>query len=154
MGEAAHLASRSGAARAARPLGSCNRDKADVIESERAGSPVLSVLLRRVATIVGAGGSNVAQGWPPPICNSPPSTLPAMHTRLASPLGRSFSTALCLQTIDLELLAGYAQLREAFLEEVAKQRFAEKVAGNAIVVLLVRLRAQIVPILQRGVTAA
>ena len=38
-------------------------------------------------------------------------------------------------------LEGSERQQKAFLDEVAQQRFAEKVAGDAIVVLLVRLRA-------------
>src|SRR5580704_12241795 len=54
----------------------------------------------------------------------------------------------------LELFHGMAELREAFLEQVAEQRDAKKVFSSPSVVRARGFRPNVVPIIQLAVTAA
>ena len=59
--------------------------------------------------------------------------------------------ALESETTDFEILAREAELREALLEVIGEQRLAQQIGGGAVVVLPLRLVAQVVPVLQRTV---
>src|SRR5215212_10125288 len=69
-------------------------------------------------------------------------------------LARRCCVRFALQSIDLELLAGFSQLRKALLEKVRQQRFTEKVGGDSIIVLLLGLCAEIIPLIECGVATA
>src|SRR5215207_9656102 len=75
---------------------------------------------------------------PMPICTFRPRQVEALD----------FAQGRTSEATDFEILAREAELREPLLEVIGQQRLAQQIGGGAVVVLPLRLVAQVVPVLQ------